>query len=180
MKNISLIGFLVFSISMFGCTTTNASDLNRQQRIEKSPQWNGDTFQNPERVPDVEWGPSLKMFWNYFFDKSEGFIPDPPLPAVPFDISKWNGQRDLQFAWLGHTTFLIKIDNKVILSDPVFSQRAGSFGWVSPKRYSKTLSSTDSLPLVDVVLITHNHPDHLNEDSIKALITKTRCNPPEK
>jgi len=169
-----LMGFLVIQISMFGCTATNASDLNRQQRIEKSPQWNGETFQNPEQVPDVEWGPSLKMFWNYFFNKSEGFIPDPPLPAEPFDISQWNERRDLQFAWLGHTTFLIKVDDKVILTDPMFSQRAGSFGWVSPNRYSKTLTSTDSLPLVDVVLITHNHPDHLDEDSIKALIPKTR------
>ncbi|MCU7921032.1 MAG: MBL fold metallo-hydrolase [Candidatus Thiodiazotropha sp. (ex Epidulcina cf. delphinae)] len=166
-------GFLVIQIAILGCTTINASDFNRQQRIEESPQWNGKTFQNPERVPEVEWGPSLKMFWNYFFDKSEGFIPDSPLPTVPFDISQWNEQRGLQFAWLGHTTFLIKIDDKVILTDPMFSQRAGSFGWVSPKRYSKTLASTDSLPLVDVVLITHNHPDHLDEDSIKALIPKT-------
>jgi L-ascorbate metabolism protein UlaG (beta-lactamase superfamily) len=170
---ILLIGFLVIQISMFGCATSNASDLNRQQRIEKSPQWNGETFHNPEQVPDVEWGPSLKMFWNYFFNKSDGFIPDPPLPAEPFDISQWNGQRDLQFAWLGHSTFLIKVDDKVILTDPMFSQRAGSFGWLSPRRYSKTFVSTDSLPLVDVVLITHNHPDHLDEDSIKALIPRT-------
>jgi len=171
---ILLIGFFVIQISIFGCSTTSASDLNRQQRIEESPQWNGETFQNPERVPDVEWWPSLTMFWNYFFNKSEGFIPDPQLPAEPFDISQWNGPRDLQFAWLGHTTFLIKIDDKVILTDPMFSQRSGSFGWVSPKRYSKTLASTDLLPEVDVVLITHNHSDHLDEDSIKALIPKTR------
>lgn len=97
---IPLIGFLVIQISMFGCGTTNASDLNRQQRIEESPQWNGEAFQNPERVPDAEWGASLKMFWNYFFNKSEEFAPDPPLPAEPFDISQWNRQRDLQFAWL--------------------------------------------------------------------------------
>jgi len=174
MNYILLIGFLVIQISMFGYTATNASDLIRQQSIAESPQWNGETFQNPERVPDVEWGPSLKMFWNYFINKPEGFIPGSPLPAEPFDISQWNGQRDLQFAWLGHTTFLIKIDGKVILSDPMFSQRAGSFGWLSPVRYSKTLASTDILPEVDMVLITHNHPDHLDEDSIKALISKTR------
>ena len=173
-KLIRLIGCLAIQISIFGCTVTNAADLNRQQRIEESPQWNGEAFQNPKRVPDVEWGPSLKMFGNYFFNKSAKFIPDPPLPAEPFDISQWNRQRGLQFTWLGHTTFLIKIDDKVILADPMFSQRAGSFGWVSPKRFSKTLASTDSLPLVDVVLITHNHPDHLDEESIKALIPKTR------
>ena len=157
---------------MLGYTATHASDLNRHQRVEKSPQWNGNTFQNPERVPDVEWGPSLKMFGNYFFRKSKKYIPDPPLPAEPFEVSQWDGKRDLQFAWLGHATFLFKIDDKLILTDPVFSHRAGSFGWVSPKRYSETLASTDSLPRLDVVLITHNHPDHLDEESIKALIPK--------
>jgi len=175
MKHIFLIGFLVMQISLFGYSTaTNASDFNRQQYIAESPQWDGENFQNPEPVPDVEWGPSLKMFWNYFINKPEKFIPGFPLPTEPFDISQWNGQRDLQFAWLGHTTFLIKIDDKVILSDPMFSQRAGSFGWLSPVRYSETLASADILPEIDVVLITHNHPDHLDEDSIKALISKTR------
>jgi L-ascorbate metabolism protein UlaG (beta-lactamase superfamily) len=174
MNNSFFVGFLLIQTSLFGCAATNADELIREQRIAESPQWNGEIFQNPERVPDVDWGPSLKMFWNYFFNKSEGFIPDPPLPTEPFDIAKWNVQRDLQFAWLGHTTFLIKIDDKVILTDPMFSQRAGSFGWVSPKRYSKTLASTDSLPLIDVVLITHNHSDHLDEDSIKALIPKAK------
>ncbi len=153
---------------------TNASDLIRQQRIAESQQWDGENFRNPEPVPDVEWWPSLKMFWDYLMNKPEGFIPSSPLPIEPFDISQWNGQRDLQFAWLGHTTFIIKLDDKVILSDPIFSQRAGSFGWLSPLRYSNTLASTEILPEIDAVLITHNHPDHLDEDSIKALISKTR------
>ena len=175
MNNTFLIGLIILQISLFGCSTAvNASDLIRQQRIAESPQWDGEKFRNPEPVPDVEWGASLKMIWNYFFNKPEGFIPDSPLPAESFDISQWNGQRNLQFAWLGHTTFLIKVDDKVILSDPIFSQRAGSFGRLSPERYSKTLASTDILPEVDVILITHNHPDHLDEDSIKALISKTR------
>jgi L-ascorbate metabolism protein UlaG (beta-lactamase superfamily) len=160
---------------MFGCSNaTNSSELIRQQLITESQQWDGENFQNSEPVPNVEWGPSLKMFWNYFINKPEGFIPSSPLPMEPFDISQWNGQRDLQFAWLGHTTFLIKIDDKVILSDPMFSQRAGPFGWLSPVRYSETLASIDILPEVDVVLITHNHTDHLDENSIKALIPKTR------
>ena len=174
MSNIFLIGIFLILISLFGCsTTTNADDSVRQKRIEESPQWDGEKFKNPEKVPDVEWGPSLKMFWDYFFSKSEGFVPSTTLPAKPYDSSQWEIQRDLQFAWLGHTTFLIKIDDKMILTDPMFSQRAGSFGWVSPKRYSETLASADILPTIDVVLITHNHPDHLDEDSIKALISKT-------
>ncbi|MCK4838495.1 MAG: MBL fold metallo-hydrolase [Desulfobulbaceae bacterium] len=174
MNKLILIGFLLSQISFFGCATANADDLIREQRIAESPQWNGKIFQNPESVPATEWGKSLKVFWNYFFNKPEGYTPSPTLPAEPFDISQWDGPRDLQFAWLGHSTFLIKVDDKVILTDPIFSKRAGPFGWLSPARYSKTISSTANLPEVDAVLITHNHPDHLDEDSIQALISKTR------
>jgi len=174
MNNIFLIQFILFQLSLFGCsTTTNASDLDRQKRIEQSPQWNGESFQNPEQVPATEVGKSLVTFWDYFFNKPEEYTPNPSLSAEPFDISQWDQQRDLQFAWLGHTSFLIKIDDKVILTDPMFSQQAGSYGPFSPIRYSKTLASTDVLPEIDVVLITHNHSDHLDEDSIKALIPKT-------
>jgi L-ascorbate metabolism protein UlaG (beta-lactamase superfamily) len=169
-----LIGFLFMQISLFGYAATNADDLVRQQPIVESPQWNGEKFQNPESVPDVEWIPSLKMFWNYFFNKPEGYTPKSSLPTEPFDITQWNGPRDLQFSWLGHTTFLIKIDNKVILTDPMFSQQAGNYGWFSPTRYSETISSTGNLPEIDVVLITHNHSDHLDKNSIKALISKTK------
>jgi len=175
MKNVFHLGLILWHLLLIGCSTTsNATDLVREQRVIESPQWNGQAFQNLEHVPDVEWWPSLKMFWNYFFRKSEGFIPDPPLPAKPFDISQWKESRDIQFSWLGHTTFLIKVEDKVILTDPIFSERAGSFGWISPKRYSKTLPSVNVLPEIDIVLITHNHPDHLDESSIQALIPKVR------
>ena len=61
MNRILLIGFLLIQISFIGYSTvTNASDLIRQQPIEESPQWNGETFQNPEQVPDAEWGAKPK------------------------------------------------------------------------------------------------------------------------
>jgi len=174
MQNTVLIGFLLAHLILFGCVTvTNATDLYQQQRIAKSPQWYGEIFQNPERVPDVKMGASTKTFWNYFFNKPVDAVPEKQLPAEPFNSSQWDEQRDLQFAWLGHATFLIKLDNKVILTDPMFSQHTGSFGWLSPKRYSKTITSTKMLPDINVVLITHNHYDHLDEDSIKAISAKT-------
>ena len=175
MGNIFLSGLLVLNLLFVGCSTiSSASELEREKRIAVSPQWNGERFQNPERVPDVEFWPSLKMFWSYFLSKPEGYIPSPPLPTEPFKPSQWGGQRDSKFSWLGHTTFLIQLDDKIILTDPIFTQQAGSFGWLSPKRYSETLASTDILPFIDVVLITHNHLDHLDENSIKSLIPKTK------
>ena len=172
MNHLFLAGFLLVQLFLFGCASTNADELIRERRIVESPQWNGERFQNPERVPAVEVGASLKTFWNYFLNKPEGSIPRTPLPVEPFDLTQWDAQQELQFAWFGHATFLIKINNKVILTDPMFSKRAGSFGWLSPKRYAKTPASIDKLPAIDVILITHNHPDHLDEESIKALIPR--------
>ena len=169
------IVLLITQISLGGCSTSRKkSDTTQVQRVAESPQWNGDSFQNLEAVPSVEWGPSLKMFWNYYFNKPGGYIPESSLPMEPFDSSQWKGRQDFQFTWLGHTTVLIKIDEKVILTDPIFSKRVGSFGWLSPARYSNTISSTDILPTIDVILITHNHLDHLDEDSIRELISKTK------
>ena len=162
-------------LSSLGCSSAiNASDLTQKQRITKSPQWSGENFENLEPVPSVEWGPSLKMFWDYFLNKPEGYSPETSLPMEPIDIFQWEKKQKFQFAWLGHTTVLLLIENKVILSDPIFSQQAGNFGWLSPRRYSNTISSTDELPAIDVVLITHNHTDHLDEASIKALISRTK------
>lgn len=161
-------------IPFIGFTAAFESDTTSQQRIIESPQWNGERFENTERVPDVAWWPSVKMFWDYYFSKPEGYIPAKPLTTEPFNLSQWREWRGFQFSWLGHTTFLIQIDNKSILTDPMFSQQAGAFGWISPKRYSKTINTTETLPVIDIVLITHNHPDHLDEDSIKVLLSKTK------
>lgn len=173
MNSRCIIRFLLALTALVGFTATPADDLNGNQRIAESPQWDGNVFRNPEPVPDAEFWASLKMLWSYC-NKPQGYVPSSPLPAESFDIAKWNSQQDLQFTWLGHTTFLIKIDNKVILTDPIFSERAGAYGWVSPKRYSKTLPTTDILPELDIVLITHNHPDHLDKESIEQLIPRTK------
>ena len=173
MNNRLLAGFLLALIFPAGCSVGHANDSNREQRIAESPQWDGNTFRNPEPVPKPAFWPSLKMLRDYY-NKPEAYVPDSTIPAEPFDRARWNEPQDLQFTWLGHTTFLIRIDDKVVLTDPIFSDRAGAFGWLSPRRYSETLPATDILPEIDVVLITHNHSDHLDQASIKALVPGTR------
>ena len=132
MNNRLLVGFLLALTFPLGCAVAHADDLNREQRIAESPQWDGHTFGNPEQVPETEFWPSLKMLWDYY-NKPEAYLPDSRIPAEPFDSARWNEPRDLQFTWLGHTTVLIKIDNKVVLTDPIFSARAGSYAWLSPR-----------------------------------------------
>ena len=71
--------------------------------------------------------------------------------------------------WIGHSTFLIKKDNFVILTDPVFSKRASPFKRFGPKRLIPPSISIDELPAIDVVTISHNHYDHLDIRSLKKI-----------
>ena len=71
--------------------------------------------------------------------------------------------------WIGHSTFIIKVNNLTILTDPVFSDRASPFRRFGPKRLIPPSISLEELPKIDVVTISHNHYDHLDIRSLKKL-----------
>ncbi len=72
-----------------------------------------------------------------------------------------------RITWLGHASFLIQVDNKNILTDPVFNEIA----WVTP-RYVDAIVTAEELPPIDAVIISHNHRDHLDETSVRSLKNK--------
>jgi L-ascorbate metabolism protein UlaG (beta-lactamase superfamily) len=77
--------------------------------------------------------------------------------------------------WLGHSTCLLRIDGKTILFDPVFSKRASPFQWAGPKRFAGSLAVTVAdLPPIDAVVLSHDHYDHLDYGSIRALRGKAQ------
>ncbi|MDH3381685.1 MAG: MBL fold metallo-hydrolase [Flavobacteriaceae bacterium] len=171
-KNILLL--IILNIFLISCMATSPKQQSRQKRFESSPQWNGEKFQNIEPVPSPGFKEIVSMFWEFIFTKPSGGSTEKQIPAEKIDLSSWPKDQDLQFAWLGHTTFLYQIEGKWVITDPMFSQKAGSFGFLSPTRYSEIPLSVKDLPELDVVLITHNHYDHLDKDSIKSIHTKTK------
>lgn len=80
----------------------------------------------------------------------------------------------MQVVWLGHSTFLIQYRGLNILTDPVFSQRASPLSFAGPKRYTQPAMEIDELPPIDLVVISHNHYDHLDIDSVLALPESTQ------
>jgi L-ascorbate metabolism protein UlaG (beta-lactamase superfamily) len=91
-----------------------------------------------------------------------------------FEWNKINSEKD-NMTWLGHSAFLLSIDNKKILVDPMLGPIASPFSFVGVKRYKYSqniLHIIDEMPLIDVVLITHDHYDHLDYQSIKKLDSK--------
>lgn len=90
---------------------------------------------------------------------------EPPL-AEPDPLGEREGRA---ITWIGHATLLLEVDGRTVLTDPVFSERASPVSWAGPSRYTPPRPELPELPPVDVVLISHNHYDALDEASVEAL-----------
>ena len=103
-------------------------------------------------------------------------VPDayPPIARLSRDFFSQPPASGLRVTWLGHNTVLIEIDGQVILTDPVFSQRVSPIAWMGPKRFHDVPIAIEDLPEIDAVVISHDHYDHLDDRSIKALASRTR------
>jgi N-acyl-phosphatidylethanolamine-hydrolysing phospholipase D len=98
-----------------------------------------------------------------------------PIPIVAPDLRfiHANAQAALQMqpamTWIGHITVLAQIGGINILTDPVFSERCAPVQWAGPKRHTPPGLTLAQLPRIDVVLLSHNHYDHMDEGSLLAL-----------
>jgi L-ascorbate metabolism protein UlaG (beta-lactamase superfamily) len=100
-------------------------------------------------------------------------VPADMRPIVP-DLGYLRDNRDeTSLTWIGHATALLQMGGVNVLTDPQFSERASPFTWTGPKRRTPPAMSIAELPAIDVVLISHDHYDHLDEASVRALITRS-------
>lgn len=90
-------------------------------------------------------------------------------------IPKFISKSEVYYTFINHSSVLIQIGGMNILCDPVFSERASPFQFMGPKRARKVAVELDSLPPIDVVLISHDHYDHLDLATLKNL--KEKFNP---
>lgn len=75
----------------------------------------------------------------------------------------------LRVTWMGHSSMLVEMDGVRVLIDPVWDQRASPVRWMGPKRFFEAPVPLEDLPKIDVVLISHDHYDHLGKSTIQAL-----------
>lgn len=96
-------------------------------------------------------------------------VADPPQP-FPERI----GREELAVTFIGHSTFLVRIGELAVLTDPVWAAHAGPFGRLGPGRVRAPGLGLDRLPPVDLVLLTHNHYDHLDPAALAAVGSRWR------
>jgi L-ascorbate metabolism protein UlaG (beta-lactamase superfamily) len=110
--------------------------------------------------------PSVKDF----FCEGGRRAPSAPLPALnPLETWRRAPQSGLRVTWLGHSTVLIEIDGVRVITDPVWGPRASPFALVGPKRFQPVPVTLREMPPVDAVIISHDHYDHLDYPTIRAL-----------
>ena len=126
------------------------------------------TFRNPEGSPErntnFKW--SFKVF-NKEKKKLDMKVPENHVVKKEKILSDLTKLKDDDYiAWIGHATFIIKLGNTTIITDPVFSKNAGPliFG---PKRFTEPALNLEEIPPVDVFLLTHNHYDHQDMTTIR-------------
>lgn len=94
------------------------------------------------------------------------------LPVSEIDWNKINSPEDT-LTWLGHSAFILSLDDNKILIDPMLGPVASPVSFIGPKRYSEDLLDIiEDMPPIDAVVITHDHYDHLDYESIKRLKSK--------
>src|SRR5207247_7196446 len=88
-------------------------------------------------------------------------------PLVPADPSALAASPGL--TWIGHASFLVRMDGATFLTDPMFSRRASPLSFAGPRRLVPPGVAIDALPKVDFALVSHDHYDHLDLPSVRAL-----------
>jgi L-ascorbate metabolism protein UlaG (beta-lactamase superfamily) len=131
------------------------------------------TFTNPPGSPEATptWLDFQKFFWGRIV-----FGRNPVAPAS-HALSKqraalgWEELHGNKLQWLGHSAFRWQLGKTVILSDPFLTSRASPFQWAGPKRFVPSPLQPEEA-LADIILITHNHYDHLDLETLKRLPNK--------
>jgi len=142
----------------------------RMHRIQDSKHYKNGKFHN-----QVPWSPTpaFSTIWDFLF-KNNQRTPQDSLPRQQADLTFFNqsSANHLSATWLGHSSLLINLDGYKIVTDPVLEKRVSVFG---PTRYNGPLPlDINQLTHIDVVLISHNHYDHLNKFSIQLLDPHTK------
>lgn len=141
----------------------------RLERVRASKQFAGGGFINTYPASTLRELGERPTLVDFMFGGKER-IPTRPLPSTD-PRAAWTRrvQSGLRATWLGHSTVLLEIDGRRVLTDPVWGNRASPFPFMGPKRFQPVPVAIDALPQLDAIVISHDHYDHLDRVSVRAL-----------
>lgn len=167
---LSLATTLILRQDKFG----KLPDGERLERIKKSPNYRDGEFQNINHTPALsEDATYYGLMKGFLFDKKERSSPISKIPTTKTNLHSLDKSENI-LVWFGHSSYFMQLDGKTILVDPVFSGFASPFSF-SIKAFEGTdIYTTDDIPKIDYLFISHDHWDHLDYETIIELKPKIK------
>jgi L-ascorbate metabolism protein UlaG (beta-lactamase superfamily) len=174
LKKIVLFSLMAATIVtlVLGCTAMGTSPSpEKVKTFYKSKQYNKKREKFENRRPELTEKEREKMnlfslTWKWLMGVGKG-TPDEKLPEEKIDLNTFLGNTDrVKFIWLGHSSLLINLEGKIILVDPMFSKYASPISFIG-RRFQDPIIKLEDLPKIDLILISHDHYDHLDMDTVK-------------
>lgn len=146
----------------------------RLEQIKKSPNYKNDSFQNINPTPSLTEGVSMfSVLKEFLFKKNELKKPSQSIPTVKTDLLNLNPLENV-VVWFGHSSYFIQIDGKKILVDPVLSNSVSPLSFTNKAFEGTNIYTTDDIPEIDYLFISHDHWDHLDYKTILKLKSKIK------
>jgi L-ascorbate metabolism protein UlaG (beta-lactamase superfamily) len=161
--------FLFMQQAIFGKIPSG----KRLERIEQSPNYRDGAFQNVHPTEVTLKDASFFKMLKDFFNKPDAVNPSDKIPSVKTDLKTIDGSVPT-IVWFGHSSYLIRSKAMTILVDPVFSGNASPVSFFAKSFNGADAYTANDFPEIDVVVITHDHYDHLDYNTILELKSKTK------
>lgn len=143
------------------------------ERIRKSPNYKKDGFENLTDTPMMVKGTSYFDLLKKVVNKPVDSKPSSVLPSVKTDLKNIISDKPY-IVWFGHSSYFIRIDSKIFLVDPVFSGHASPVSFMVKSFNGSDVYTTEDLPEIDYLILTHDHYDHLDYKTIMKLKIKAK------
>jgi N-acyl-phosphatidylethanolamine-hydrolysing phospholipase D len=149
---------------------SDAPDTDTHRRAAPSHHAPDGTFRNPWGLSESRFGGLLKWRWNRIRHPLPADAGAAMLrPQAPSIRAPRAAPNEIAITWIGHSTLLVQLGTLNLLVDPVWSERASPWRWLGPRRLVPAAVAMSDLPPVDIVLLSHNHYDHLDAYTVRAL-----------
>lgn len=145
----------------------------RLDRIKLSTNYKSNVFKNLSHTDAISKDSSFLKTGREFFNKSKNVVPSKELPFVKTDLININSSEPV-LVWFGHSSYFIRINEKNILVDPVFSGSASPFSFMIKAFKGSNEYSENDMPTIDLLILTHDHYDHLDYKTIIKLNQKIK------
>jgi L-ascorbate metabolism protein UlaG (beta-lactamase superfamily) len=149
--------------------------------VSKPAHYTAKGFQNPDPGVRVAGDTAALLRWQR--ERRASGVPHAPAAGYASFAQQWTQSPDFKIAdnhraprvwWLGHACVLLRINGLWVITDPVLSLRASPLSFAGPARKVACVVDVDALPPIDVVMISHNHYDHLDSATVQALARRSR------